>query len=167
MVKASTKFLYTLQLNLLFISCFIYLVWYYTAFFFFFYYFLEVDFTYKKLYIFKVYNLMCFEIYIYIYEIKISGISITSKSFLVSLCNFSLPLPLSSATTALFSVTVGYCAFSRALCKWNHSVYTLLSASLIRLYCIPWHSTRGVSPSHVHQGDHDLTRYICCTQSKH
>lgn len=30
MVKASAKFLYTSQLNLLFVSCFFYLVWYYS-----------------------------------------------------------------------------------------------------------------------------------------
>lgn len=88
------------------------------------FYYLEVNFTYNKLYIFKVYTLMCLEIYIYIHEIKIQNISLTSKSVLVSLGNLSLLLLLSPATTACF-VTVGECAFSRMLYKWNHSVCTL------------------------------------------
>lgn len=64
MVEASTKFLYASQLNLLFISCFINLVLYIRSF----HHFLEVNFVYNKLYIFKVYNLMCLEKFtVYIY----------------------------------------------------------------------------------------------------
>lgn len=73
--------------------------------------------TYNKLHTFKLYNLLSFEREIYthtceaITTIRIIKIFITptSRSFLASLCNTSVPPPLShhpQATTDLFSVTI-------------------------------------------------------------
>ena len=71
--------------------------------------------------------------------INIMDISVTSKSFLVVLCNFCLyppgPLP-SQASTDLLSVTIDSFLFSRILHKWNHTLCILfcLTSFILRFY---------------------------------
>lgn len=75
---------------------------------------------------------------------------ILPRSFLVPLCNSSLPLPWPRATIDLYFDTVNYSVSSRIFYKWNHTIYTVSCLASFFQHNDFWISSKLLYMSVVH-----------------
>lgn len=105
----------------------------------------------KSLYVYQVYSLRSFDIctHLWNHHRYQDGKNIRCpQSFFLPICNLSLSHP--SGPPPYWSAFCHYklSAFSRALCKWNHSVYTLVC--FLWLSVLLWASFVLLCTSRVH-----------------